>query len=387
MKERETISRNDLIIMVEGFITCIFLILPPKLKTLFTGFHIHILLAGVLLLLAFNINTIFQRNKRITFLLVLIEVIILLISILKNNGGFGSLEFFLTIVLVLLIGDSISVNKKTISFLGIISTICWIIANVKKMNGLNTNVASYHTFMLYILMLPFLYNNVKSNMGKYVLLIFSTVIMIINSMYYDCRTVLAATIILFLINIIPFKIWKLNVTKKIIFLSISFGGLIIVAIYLYLFNKGMNIDMSDFSNKSLYSGREVIWTYMLNQFTDGNVLFGIGSNFTQYGFTNIGVHNYMLNILVVFGSLNFIIYLYMLYNFICKFFNKDVVNKNKIICISSIITIFLIEFFETHLISAYSLFVLLLLIIFYYNEYNLIKKKGEIEDENTIKNK
>lgn len=373
--ENKKISKNDIVIIFEGFITCIFLILPQKLKIIFTSFHIHILLSGIILLIIFNINTIFQKNKRHTILLVLVEIVILLISILRNNGGLGSLEFFISIVLILLIGDSVSISKQTIKLLGIVSTICWILANVKKMNDLNTNVASYQTFMLYVLMLPFIHYNIKSNIGKYVLLVVSTIIMIINSMYYDCRTVLAATIILFLFNIIPLKIWKLSITKKILFFTITFGGLIVVAIYLYLYNNGINIDMSDFSNKSLYSGREVIWTYMLNQFTNGHLLFGIGSNFIQYGFSDIGIHNYMLNILVVFGSINFIIYMYMLYVFIEKLFNKEIINKNKIIYISEIITIFLIEFFETHLISAYSLAVLFLLTIFYYNEYKL-KDKG-----------
>ena len=60
-----------------------------------------------------------------------------------------------------------------------------------------------------------------------------------------------------------------------------------------------NVDFSiPFTEKSLYSGREEIWTELLKQFSD-NYMLGVGSHYNIQSFETLNIHNSMLYLLVI----------------------------------------------------------------------------------------
>ena len=109
----------------------------------------NILLILLMFLTVHNFKHIYINKKKILLLLLL--AITLFISILFNDGGFGSLELLLIIGLVLIQIDSIEVGDGFRNTIMVVSILLFEIFFIKKMGNINSNVACYRMFLLYIL--------------------------------------------------------------------------------------------------------------------------------------------------------------------------------------------------------------------------------------------
>ena len=105
--------------------------------------------------------------------------------------------------------------------------------------------------------------------------------------------------------ILPASFW----TRKKLYTAFCFlatiGSLMFVASYVALANTGYNLQIP-FFYKSLFSGREQIWTEVFNMFK-ASPLTGIGSGYELESFFEYNMHNAMYDILIVHGVIVFIL--------------------------------------------------------------------------------
>ena len=81
----------------------------------------------------------------------------------------------------------------------------------------------------------------------------------------------------------------------------------------------------------------------------GKELYGLGSNYRFPGSTNLNVHNSLFAIYMIYGIINFVIFLPMLISFIWKMRRNDSNEINRI-ATAGIIGMIVVSYYESNLI-------------------------------------
>lgn len=358
---------NDIILMVMIFISS-FSYLFSGIYNIFTKISIIINIIFIISIVLLNKDK-FKNDKRKIAIIYLVQIIILSLTYFIKGTGIGSILHMLVVTSILIVSTKIEISSKIEKALRYLIPIYYLLFILTSKSHLNTNYVGYIFLCLFIISISVynLYN--KGNFSKLVLFLLLTLILTYS---YRCRTAMLACIILFIMLLIPKKIYTNKTLKTIIPISLIFGSILFAFLYVSLWKSGFYINITFFAGKSLFSGRNRLWDEAFNLVIK-NPFFGVGSKYVLKSLPAYALHNTVLMIMVTFGIPNLILYFYNFTNFIKEVYNKIVFNNYSKVVISSIFILFFVDFFESYTYWAnynYLLFFIIVLLLNKNRNYN-----------------
>ena len=362
-------NKFNFIIIFALLVVVISLFSSARMYSILDKYLLYIFLIFDFVMLLVNSNGKFKKN--IKLFLISIAALIMILSLVLSFGGIGSFLCIVNfIILIYLSKDKLINNKnyKDIFFLIIIFYILNVYTSFSVWekylihgNVINPNtVAIILIYMTIILSFLISKSKLKNNKVLIVILCCFTLFCILNC---HCRNALTALLLFLIIILIP-KMEK-YVSKHIGFILflIVFIGLIIPFIYSQGSLNEINI-LSNLTEKSIYSGREIIWKNMILALSQNRIgyLIGLGSHHVTSLGIIVNYHTWYLGIIYMYGVPIFLVYFYYLIRRI-KSLKHDIL---KIGCVA----IFFTGIFETSAIWIYIQFLLFLLLFmdFYDNK-------------------
>lgn len=243
---------------------------------------------------------------------VIIFTIYLAIALNISDGGIGSVFTFLIPVLMLfsyrnalfslpqekIIKCACSLILVFLLFESIIYHSDWY---YYRFNAINPNTMGMYS--AFALMTWFSLTEVKK--ANRVKMLTLSAISITAMFFYESRATMAITI-LYILVILLFDRFIQKKEVMILSLCTIAVGVSIPFLYLALYHNGVEFE---FLGKSLYTGRELIWTSMIAKLNNSTAwLFGLGSKVTYWNETVTNVHNNYFAAIIDFGVIGFILY-------------------------------------------------------------------------------
>ena len=318
-------------------------IILPLFGNLYSKYSLIIEFCLIVLLLIINFDLIQKDSQNI--LLISVFLFFSVLSIFFTNGGLGSLFNSFHFLGALVLFKNMNYSKNMQSFIFVISLLLFFF-NVKhsfnvwnlyiQRNSIyNPNSIALFIFLTVIIILS---NFIKSN-KKF--LVFPLLIISFYCIYItNCRSVLFALLLYCIISFFPVINKMVLKYKKYIIYILIIIGTIFPLIYAKMYENNVMFEIPCLS-KSLYTGREHLWLYMLKSMSINkySYLFGLGTNY----FTEIGVinnyHNWFLGVLYTFGLPTLIIYFSLFARITIKLDNREM--------IYALIAVLLIGYAET----------------------------------------
>lgn len=336
---------------------------------------VNLFLFFLLFLIIFNAKEIIDKNK-LTTVLFLVDIMLLFLSNLSNNSGFGSIASVITFLLILQISSYIKINKKTMLLLLIIDLLFWMYSLTidYEFYNINTNNAASSVFYLCVIIINLMWIIINNKFYRKIGILFIIIITLLNIIKYDCRNIMLVLSLLLLLVLFDLtKFFKKSNTLKrnLFWFIITIGSLIMTIIYIFLYKNNYYLNLSFISTKSFYSGRESIWLNLYDIFKK-HIVFGIGSK--SIYFPRQGAHNYMLSVLTLFGLPHFIVFISNIYSYVSNLFSNKINNKNYL-CLMSIMCLFFTEFFEASFIDGSKLYTLFILSVLFFSV--IIKERDD----------
>lgn len=279
------------------------------------------------------------------FVYILFLLFYLILSILINNGGFGSVITFIVPLLMLTIFSNshyTTKSKKILITLGVIVIFSLFLYsfpysnNYRQYAATKINPNTLGMFMMFFFMIICILGDFKTLKSKVVLLLLF--ILSFFGMYnFESRGTTLALCCFALMLIIPQKIYNRKRFISIVILLLIVGTAF-PFIYLSLYNNGYNLVIF---GKSLFTGRERIWSNMFS-LMEGNplkILFGLGSK-TILWENDLNVHNNFFNIIVNFGIIGFILFYGLIIFQIwkaAKYISNPTIKKSLIMFVCSVL--------------------------------------------------
>ena len=155
-------------------------------------FSIILLTIMLIIILLNGIKIIYKLKKSLAYFIIM--TFFLLLSILKTDGGFGSICLILIMSLLLIITGTIEVDYKCILITFLLSFVLFSYQLVSDYSSINRTDASSQTLIIYFLMittLNIIYRNCFFKNNKFILLIINLGFMYLaiqNSLKYHCYT-------------------------------------------------------------------------------------------------------------------------------------------------------------------------------------------------------
>ena len=313
-------------------------------------YSLYVVFLCIMSLLIIDYKKIINQRKK-TLIVVLLTIANVFLGSILNSTGFGSIFIMIILLSLILYSEIANFSDKQIkicSLIVLIGNIAFLLSDKKLYN---TNVCGYLALAMMPFSLMFLIGNREYSKRRTILgiilsipLILLTIKVIIES---ESRGVLLGLISFLIIMLIKNKYLMSKSIFNILVAGILIFEIGFVFLYVQLWNNGVDFSIP-YTNKSLYSGREAIWTELLRQL-DNNYLYGIGSNYNIQSFSQLNIHNSLLHILVIYGGTNFVLFILLFYNML-KGTNRNINNNryNKIF-MAAIIGMLVVGFFETNL--------------------------------------
>lgn len=358
---------NDTILMIMLFINLISYLFSG-LYNLFTKVSIIINTLFVCTIFLLNIDN-FKKDKKRIAIVYLIQILILLLTYFIKRTGIGSILHMLVITSILIVSPKIDISNKVEKILKYLIPIYYLFFVITSKEHLNTNYVGYIFLCLFIISISVYNLHNKGNFFKLILFLLLTLLLTYS---YRCRTAMLACIILFIMLLIPKRVYTKKSLKVGIPIVLIFGSLIFAFLYVSLWKSGFYINITFFAGKSLYSGRNSLW-YEAFQLIINNPLLGVGSKYVLKSLPAYALHNTVLMITVTFGIPNLMLYFYNFTNFIKEVYKKAILNNYFRVVISSIFVLFFVDFFESYTYWSnynYLLFFVIVLILNKNNNYN-----------------
>lgn len=283
------------------------------------------------------------------FKILLICICLLFVNYIMHVGtsGLGLFIVLPTLFLQLLFICSAKFSYSALRSFSIYFFVFGLIYTIVDKGEFNTNTIGFVFFVIGVYTTILLEN--KSLKHLFLLVLVSICILYFISLS-DSRTCLVCFLFYLLLRFVPSK---LLVNRYFYWGSVFFltlGSLIYVQFYIFNF-LNRDVDLSEyfsFSNKNIYSGRELIWIEALALW--GKAPFtGTGSNVHLESFGAVNLHNSILNLLVIYGLPIFSLFLYALFKVLATIKNivgKDYIAKNSFV---AFLAFLLIGFSETSL--------------------------------------
>ena len=255
---------------------------------------------------------IFKEKYKNLIMIVIYLLYIVLMTIVKDVGlGIGA--SFLLIILFILFIDNYKIKKR--DYL-VIYYIFIILGLWSMLLSFNYKYSFYYnkiiwfnpnTIGLMIMMSIITINTIglKINKKKLMLWVYN-IIGYIGLINIGSRTaLLAVTLYLFFVYIVPKFILKKKNVIRFLYIVIILLGIGIPYIYSYMYSTGVEFKIP-FSDKDLYTGREQLWIEVIEKMNEEplNYLFGLGGN-DDLSFATT-VHNAFFRSLVRYGIIGFL---------------------------------------------------------------------------------
>lgn len=339
---RFKLNYQEIIFIVYVLYFTIMYIVPPISNILE---HYSMIINFVVTISLFILNIKQISTKQI--LLVIIVILNLIIGMLINNTGFGSLITLINIYLLFLYGDKTQIRQIGIRVVCCIVVIGEFVFSLVDKSIYNPNTIGYLYFIMTIFFYILVAQEKKKNKVINLMTFIITAINIIFIYNSESRASLLGVFV-FLIFLL-FKIFTENrkIYKTVTFIVII-GTIIFPYIYIGMWNNGIEVDIDNYSNKKFYSGRQVKWSLMVDDFK-GKELYGLGSNYRFPGSSNLNVHNSLFAVYMIYGTINFIVFIIMFINFIWKM-QRYCLNKTNRIATAGMIGIVIVSYYESNII-------------------------------------
>lgn len=323
MKENKKIISTG-IIYILFFLTVISFFNINVISNLINYYYIYLygFFSIILIFLAIREKK-FKINKKDLYIF-FIYVSLLIFCYIVNKIPLGNVLIMICMPLYLFAFENIKIVIKPIKVMipTLLTLFCYLLYTLIKYNGTYIyNPNTIAQLILYIMILSNYYFK-YSQKSAIIILIFN--ILSFYAIYKtNCRNLLVvSSVYLFILYIVTQNILKNVKIQKILFISIIIVSIIIPVLfsYFYVHKSVLNINIP-FSSKSIFSGREKIWTVCINSIKKANNIW-IGSNPNDYlddiyklGYLNYNPHNISIGILVNYGIFVFILFYIILYNF------------------------------------------------------------------------
>lgn len=264
--------------------------------------------------------------KKILYLyLIPLMIIISLFSILSLSG-IGSYLNLLNLIFLIVIVQRIKLNEREYKSIVALSCILLLILFLKSLfvwknfelnkEDVNPNVLAQSI----ILCFGIVYTGIRQTKGekrsKKILLVLNF-LSILAVYLCNCRTALVSILIFTITQLFENTTRYVNNNIKKILLLLIVIGITIPIIYVYMYENNVDIKIP-LINKSLYTGREVLWRNMIDSLNENKYgyLIGLGS----HNVTSIGViknlHNWYLGMIYLYGiPITISCYVFLLLNF------------------------------------------------------------------------
>lgn len=248
---------------------------------------------------------------KIAIFLIMSSMYFLTISFINYNAGIGSSLLIIVSMLCMTAMNRMAVKKKLLVYLENFSLFA-VLAMTAVSFYIHSNVANYMTFSErgvnpnswaeITIFLAMLYTtlHVKGNKLESLLIILCATLTAFNCRTRFMTVGVLCFAVLYLFPIEAFKDGRIQILA----ISVIVIGTLFPLVYLLIYNSGFRMMIY---GKDFFTGREVIWNSILNSMRGNlfNILFGVGSNFSEE-VTN--THSVYMGILADFGVIGYFIY-------------------------------------------------------------------------------
>lgn len=314
-------------------------------------------LYAVLLVVLIDIITC-PRAEKYDFILVMTSAAYFLLSAIWHNGGIGSVLNYTLALLILRTIENAHFTEKQFLYMGKLSIIMNIYIFLRSFQYTNNwvyyrfhdiNPNTYGMFNMFFSMIVCNVFVSKDKGRKFVdccARILSGFLSITSMINLKSRGPLMALLLFLLLSIMPtaLKNGKSLYRIGIIFFAISIA---FPFVYLNMYNNGINITIL---GKTLYTGREYLWTQMINALDDshGGWILGMGSKVQLHTEQTINnVHNDPFVTIITFGAIGMILtalYILLKLKHACGFWHDTESSQWVVMYICSV---FVLGFIET----------------------------------------
>lgn len=348
-----------ILVLLAVIVTCINLFLP----TIFDSFKYTILAVSLgvsLCLLLLNWTNIWKKEADLLAGAVFAILLFLVGHFLGDESSilkWGSFLLLLNFLFLILTLNVLTFSKKQINFilsLIMIYAVCFLIKYFTfGFGNINPNTIASFSFPLFIYAMIF---SMAYHMPR-IILVFISISFMAFAYFCQCRSVLIGEIaFIVLLNFKPL------LQNKLIFNTIlgffTFGSILFTQIWVWCYNHFIYFKIP-LIEKSLYTGRETIWAEFTRLFSEMPFL-GIGLGTLPLPgnmYEDFTPHNSMLNILVSYGIISFLICIYIIFRTINSKGNY-LNNPISATAMAGLLALFVSAFFETILISYIHLFLI-----------------------------
>lgn len=359
--KKNSIAMFFLIVLYLVFIISIFI---PSFNNVLESYLMYIIFIICILFNAIYTKSINKKSALIIFPFIICFVLSLTMLI----SGFGSYLNVINLILIIVTAKKLNFsdkNYKTILYLCFFLLIALWIKSVSvwdnfvlNLDDNNPNVIAQEIVLAYGIICSGM-DLIKKGKDSYFLLALVSIITFLSILQCNCRTALIVYIILVLSLL--FKNIRSFINKKYIgiIIIIIICGLLFPFLYVFLYKNSYIINIPFVSEKSFFTGREMIWKIAIDALNNSGIkgyLLGLGSHYvTSYGIIS-NFHNWYLGMVYYFGiPLTFFFFSYFVYE-LSKIENITI----KI----TVLSIFLFGFSETSALWAKSQIIIFALFIF-----------------------
>lgn len=195
-------------------------------------------------------------------------------------------------------------------------------------------------------------------MSKYVFgkkyYLFNTVTIISNlwalTNVQSRNSLLGLVSFLILNYLIPKPFFKNKNNFMTVFMLIIILGLLLPYVFTNLYVNGVNVDLP-FFNKSIYTGRELIWNNYFNLLKTNKlaVFWGLGSKIVLWAGDSLNAHNNYLALTINFGLIGFVLYFGFLFYYIYSIKFKELTNTHLSLLIG-FLAVLVLGYFEVNIL-------------------------------------
>lgn len=301
------------LLIVLLFVLTMMMILNAKLFNAYNSYALFLVFGTVLIDILIN-----PRIEVNDFLLLSVMLVYSLLVTVWNGGGLGSIINLLCAILFVRMICKIEFDNKVIKFLVKCCIACELFVFLRsfqyagnwiyyRFNDINPN--TYGMVSAFCMMFIICGNDYIGEQRKnWFIGVIASIIAVFTMINLKSRGSLIAVLSFVLLLLISRKIRK----KKIYFILailVSIIGILFPFVYIGLFSRGIQLD---FLGKSLYTGREFLWTRMIQILNShkGGWLIGLGSN-VQIDTNQVtnNVHNDYFVSIVTYGIVGLLFFL------------------------------------------------------------------------------
>lgn len=329
----------------------------------------YILIASLFIGIALNC---YQGYPSKTLILSAFGIVLAFLSIKANHSGYGSLIIYANIVLYLSAFANIRITeaqKRTVLRIAMVALVVVMMVFFKqdKMNtyyysimpGITAEKINPNTMaMMYLFFYFFACMELRGLPYKKTCYIISFALFAV--FFYliyltHARTSLLALVVAFILNTV---LWGRHAVPKLKFVFLALFLCTLLCVFAYLLFYKIVGEGFKILGKSLFSGREIVWTEALS-IIKNHLFFGYDSSFAFSEGRYLSAHNSLLGVLFVFGIIPTAILIAVFY----RSFAVTATKKTSMVAINAIFSTMILMCFETVLtdVNFYFFFALLFL--------------------------